>query len=165
MATILPYSTALVGHHLLTMRLLEAGLLAKNARIVIAGSEAARGNVLGMTLPDYHRLAATEFNGDLQAMIVSFLHGEAPVRHKWSNSYATGKMMVAWWAAALSRVLPAGHNRQCSLARRHAGNQLCPGRWFPNADDDVCDDVGRTCHWNDAHRPSGRAPLCRCGLV
>ena len=104
----LTYATALVGHHLLTMRLLEAGLLAKNARIVIAGSEAARGDVLGMTLPDYHRLAATEFNGDLQAMIVSFLHGEAPVRHKWSNSYATGKMMVAWWAAALSRVLPAG---------------------------------------------------------
>ncbi|MGI9658145.1 MAG: SDR family NAD(P)-dependent oxidoreductase, partial [Gaiellaceae bacterium] len=35
-------AASLTGHHLLTMQLLEIGLLAETARIVIAGSEAAR---------------------------------------------------------------------------------------------------------------------------
>ena len=39
------YAAALLGHHLLTARLLERNVLAPDARIVIAGSEAARGDV------------------------------------------------------------------------------------------------------------------------
>ena len=35
----------LIGHHQLTVGLLRANLLSPNARIVIAGSEAARGDV------------------------------------------------------------------------------------------------------------------------
>ena len=38
-------TVTLIGHHLLPLRLLEAGLLAAGAHIVIAGSEAARGDV------------------------------------------------------------------------------------------------------------------------
>ncbi len=39
----LTFASTLVGHHVMTMRLLEDQLLSDHARIVIAGSEGARG--------------------------------------------------------------------------------------------------------------------------
>ena len=38
----LTFASTLIGHHVLTMRLLENHLLYEHARIVIAGSEGAR---------------------------------------------------------------------------------------------------------------------------
>ena len=50
-------SASLVGHHLLTMRLLERDLLQDTARVVIAGSEAARGDVPTFTPLDVNAFA------------------------------------------------------------------------------------------------------------
>lgn len=101
-------ASTLVGHHLLTMRLLEHGLLSDNARIVIAGSEAARGDVPTFSPLDLDAFAAENFNGDLEAAIEAQIRMEAPAEYKPGDAYATAKMFVAWWAAELARRLPEG---------------------------------------------------------
>ena len=101
-------ASTLTGHHLLTMRLLEHGLLGAKARIVISGSEAARGDVPTMSPVDITAYAAENFAGDLEAAIESQLRMEAPADYKPNDVYATAKVFVAWWAAELARKLPAG---------------------------------------------------------
>lgn len=101
-------AASLTGHHLLTMRLLEHGLLSSNARIIIAGSEAARGDVPTMTPADITQLAADHFNGDPVAAVAAYMGMESPIEYHPSNTYATAKLFVAWWAAELATRLPAG---------------------------------------------------------
>ena len=104
----LTFASSLVGHHLLTMHLLGDGLLGPRARIVIAGSEAARGDVPTFTPTDLSALAASDFDGDLNAAAAALLRGERPSRFKGSTTYANTKLFVAWWAAILSEKLPDG---------------------------------------------------------
>jgi NAD(P)-dependent dehydrogenase (short-subunit alcohol dehydrogenase family) len=59
----LTWASTLVGHHVLTMRMLADGLLSPNARIVIVGSEAARGTAPGMKVHDISGVAAESFAG------------------------------------------------------------------------------------------------------
>jgi NAD(P)-dependent dehydrogenase (short-subunit alcohol dehydrogenase family) len=105
------YASTLIGHHVLTMRALEHGLLSPNARIVIAGSEGARGNMPGMSVHDIGQIANDSYGGDRAAAIQALARIEAPQQQdKFANmrEYVTAKLIVAWWAAALSRHLPAG---------------------------------------------------------
>lgn len=104
------YASTLVGHHVMAMRTLDDGVLSPHARIVIAGSEGARGNMPGMTVHDLHRIAADHSEGDLVAAIEGLSRLEHPVQAKFvnMNEYVTAKLLVAWWAAALARRLPAG---------------------------------------------------------
>lgn len=101
-------AASLTGHHVLTMRLLELGLLASRARIVIAGSEAARGDVPTFSPVDIEEFADESFGGNLEAAIESQLRMEAPAEYKPGDVYATAKVFVAWWVAELARRLPAG---------------------------------------------------------
>ena len=104
------YASTLIGHHVLTMRALEHGLLAPNARIVIAGSEGARGNMPGVALQNIDEIAGESYGGDRVAAIEALVRIEAPQQKKFvnMNEYVTAKLLVAWWAAALSRRLPDG---------------------------------------------------------
>lgn len=104
------YASTLVGHHVLSMRALERGLLAPQARIVIAGSEGARGNMPGMRVHDVAGIAADHFGGDRAAAIEALAKIQAPVQDGFANmnEYVTAKAVVAWWAAALARRLPEG---------------------------------------------------------
>lgn len=97
-----------VGHHRLTMGLLDFGLLNQDARIVISGSEAARGDVPMMSLTDLSSLAESNFGGDLAEAAVALIIGKAPEKFKSNDTYANAKLLVSWWAAALARRLPAG---------------------------------------------------------
>lgn len=101
-------SSTLIGHHLLTMRLLEHGLLTGSARIVIAGSEAARGDVPTFRPLDVPAFAAKSFDGDMEAAIEAQMYMRDPAVYKSSDSYATAKMFAAWWAAQLAIRLPEG---------------------------------------------------------
>jgi len=101
-------SSSLIGHHVLTVRLLEAGLIADGASIVIAGSEAARGDVPMFTPLDVDKFAAEHFGGNLEAAIEAQVRLESPAKYKSGDQYVTAKMMVAWWAAELSRRVPSG---------------------------------------------------------
>jgi len=101
-------AATLIGHHLLTMQLLEAGLLSDEARIVIAGSEAARGDVPMFKPVNIDALAAESFGGDLEAAIEAQMRMEPPIEYHPGNQYATVKMFAAWWAAELAQKLPQG---------------------------------------------------------
>ena len=71
-------SSSLIGHHVLTMRLLESGFLADNARIVISGSEAARGDVPTFHPLDLSSFAAESFEGDFEAAIEAQMYMREP---------------------------------------------------------------------------------------
>ena len=101
-------TSSLIGHHLLTMRLLEANLLGSNARIVIAGSEAARGDVPTFSPVDLNAMALEHFGGDLEAAIEAQMRMDSPASYKAADTYATAKVFVAWWAAELAELLPDG---------------------------------------------------------
>jgi NAD(P)-dependent dehydrogenase (short-subunit alcohol dehydrogenase family) len=104
------YASTLVGHHVLTMRVLEHGLLTPHARIIITGSEGARGNLPGMAVHDIGEIADNSYGGDRAAALDALVRIETPEQKKFvnMNEYVTAKLIVAWWAAALSRKLPAG---------------------------------------------------------
>ena len=104
----LTIASSLIGHHILTMLLLEDDVLAARARIVIAGSEAARGDVPTFSPTDVRALAHDSFGGDLVAAASAMLRGDQPTRHKASTTYANTKLFVAWWATALAERLPDG---------------------------------------------------------
>jgi NAD(P)-dependent dehydrogenase (short-subunit alcohol dehydrogenase family) len=101
-------AATLIGHHVLTMRLLESGTLSDHARIIIAGSEAARGDVPMFNPADVDALAAEEFSGDREAAIEALMMMEPPIKYHSGNQYATVKLFAAWWAAELARKLPEG---------------------------------------------------------
>ncbi|NNC91593.1 MAG: SDR family NAD(P)-dependent oxidoreductase [Acidimicrobiia bacterium] len=101
-------AASLTGHHVLTMRLLEHGLLTDTARIVIAGSEAARGDVPTFSPVDIRAFATNNFDGNLEAAIENQLRMEPPAEYKPNDVYATAKLFVVWWAAELAGKLPAG---------------------------------------------------------
>ena len=100
-------TSSLIGH-LLTMRLLERGLLVDDASIVIAGSEAARGDVPTFKTADLPGMAREPFKGDLEAAIDAQMRMDPPATYQPSDAYATVKLFVAWWAAELARALPEG---------------------------------------------------------
>ena len=98
----------LIGHHQLTLGLLRANLLKPNARIVIAGSESARGDVPLFPYTDIPALAARNYQGDRSAAVEDLLRGGPKVKYEQNRAHSDAKLLVAWWAAALSRRLPSG---------------------------------------------------------
>jgi NAD(P)-dependent dehydrogenase (short-subunit alcohol dehydrogenase family) len=101
-------AASLVGHHILTTKLLNRGVLSNEARIVIAGSEAARGDVPMMGVTDIPAYAAQHHAGDRTRAILDGAKVERPYAYKNMPHYANTKVFVAWWAAALARRLPEG---------------------------------------------------------
>ena len=101
-------AATLTGHHAFTMRLLEAGLLADDARIILAGSEAARGDFPLLNPIDIDEVAAGEFNGDLEAAIEAVIRMEHPLEFNANTQYATVKMFAVWWARELAERLRPG---------------------------------------------------------
>ncbi len=98
----------LIGHHQLTVGLLRANLLSRNARIVIAGAEPARGGVPMFRYTDVPAFAATYFRGDRAAAIEALIRNGPNVKYVANTTYADAKLIVAWWVAELARRLPSG---------------------------------------------------------
>ena len=98
----------LIGHHQLTVGLLRANLLSPNARIVIAGSESARGDVPLFGYTDVAALAATRHQGDRSAAVEALLRSGPSVKYEPRRAHSDVKLIAAWWAAALARRLPSG---------------------------------------------------------
>ena len=98
----------LIGHHQLTVGLLRAKLLSPDARIVIASSEAARGDVPLFSYTDLAAFAAKYYQGDRTAAVEALLHSGPNVKYQPNRAFADAKLIVAWWAAALARRLPSG---------------------------------------------------------
>jgi NAD(P)-dependent dehydrogenase (short-subunit alcohol dehydrogenase family) len=101
------FASSLVGHHQLALQLLSEQLLAPNASIIIAGSEAARGDVPTFNPTDIRRVASDSFDGDLVAAAEGLFRGTS-VKYKPAVAYADAKLFVAYWAAQLAAKLPDG---------------------------------------------------------
>ncbi|MBN4059136.1 hypothetical protein JYT22_00620 [Endomicrobium sp. AH-315-J14] len=104
------YASTLVGHHVMAMRGISDGFLSPKARIVIAGSEGARGNMPGAPVHDIEQIASKEFDGDRAAAIEALMRLKVPAQEKFINmkEYVTAKLIVAWWAGGLASKLPPG---------------------------------------------------------
>jgi NAD(P)-dependent dehydrogenase (short-subunit alcohol dehydrogenase family) len=98
----------LIGHHQLTVGLLNANLLSPNSRIVIAGAEPARGGVPMFKYTDLPAFAAKYCRGDKTAAVEALIRNGPNVKYVPNNAYADAKLIIAWWVAALARRLPSG---------------------------------------------------------
>lgn len=98
----------LMGHHQLTMGLLNANLLSQDARIVIASAEPARGGVPMFKYTDLPAFAAKYFQGNRTAAVEALIRNGPNVKYVPNNAYADAKLIIAWWVAALARRLPSG---------------------------------------------------------
>ena len=98
-------AASLFGHHVLTMELLANGNLSDTARIVIAGSEATRGNVPGMKMPNYKAIQQ-QMAGNLNQTMDAIAQGKQPTKYNMNTAYVNAKLWVSWWAAALAKKLP-----------------------------------------------------------
>src|SRR5271156_1978753 len=98
----------LIGHHQLTVGLLNANLLSPNARIVIAGAEPARGGVPMFKYTDLPAFAAKFHQGDQTAAVEALLRSGPNVKYVPNRAYADAKLIIAWWTAALARRLRSG---------------------------------------------------------
>ncbi|QJD82562.1 SDR family NAD(P)-dependent oxidoreductase [Cohnella herbarum] len=98
----------LIGHHELTVGLLNTNLLSPDARIVIAGAEPARGGVPMFKYTDLPAFAAKYHQGDRTAAVEALIRNGPNVKYVPNNAYADAKLIIAWWVAALARRLPSG---------------------------------------------------------
>ena len=98
----------LIGHHQLTVGLLNANLLSPSARIVIAGAEPARGGVPMFKYTDLPSFAAKYHQGNRTAAVEALIRNGPNVKYVPNNAYADAKLIIAWWVAALARRLPSG---------------------------------------------------------
>jgi NAD(P)-dependent dehydrogenase (short-subunit alcohol dehydrogenase family) len=92
----------------MTINLLAKDGISENGRIIIAGSELARGDGPGANLPDFEAVAKESFNGSLHDMLKAYAKGSYPSSYVTMNSYAVAKLYVAWWSAGLAKRLPKG---------------------------------------------------------
>ncbi len=98
----------LIGHHQLTVGLLNANLLSPNARIVIAGAEPARGGVPMFKYTGLPEFAAKYHQANRTAAVEALIRNGPNVKYVPNNAYADAKLIIAWWTAALARRLPSG---------------------------------------------------------
>src|SRR5579859_5128763 len=98
----------LIGHHQLTVGLLNANLLSPDSRIVIAGAEPARGGVPMFKYTDLPAFAASRYQGDRTAAVEALIRNGPNVKYVHNHAYADAKLIIAWWTAALARRLPSG---------------------------------------------------------
>lgn len=97
----------LIGHHQLTVGLLNANLLSSDARIVIAGAEPARGGVPMFKYTDLPAFAASRYQGNRTAAVEALIRNGPNIKYVPNNAYADAKLVIAWWTAALARRLPS----------------------------------------------------------
>ena len=99
-------SSSVIGHHIFFAGLLEEKLIAQEAKTVISGSEAARGDVPGMPVTDIAKFARQYTEGDLVQAIETIVQARPPYTYKAFPHYAMVKLLVSYWAQGLSRRLP-----------------------------------------------------------
>jgi NAD(P)-dependent dehydrogenase (short-subunit alcohol dehydrogenase family) len=102
------FASSIIGHHVLTLRLLEAGLLPDGARVVIAGSESTNNDLpamMDMQVYDFATDAPREFGDNLRDAMIRFARGVKPETFNGTRYYATTKVFTSWWSAALARRL------------------------------------------------------------
>jgi NAD(P)-dependent dehydrogenase (short-subunit alcohol dehydrogenase family) len=127
------FASSIIGHHVMTVRLTESGVLRNGAQVVIAGSEAANNDLpamMDMKLYDFATEAPKEFGDNLHDAMVTFATGAKPESFHSTRYYATTKVFTSWWSAAIARrfgdrisvyTVSPGSNMSTNAARHTTG--------------------------------------------
>ena len=127
------FAASILGHHILTIRLLEADRIARGAAVILVGSEGATGDLpamFEMQLYDFVQSAPVEFGSDLPGAMRRYARGEVPELYSATRYYATAKVFSAWWSEAMARrygdraafyTVSPGSNMGTSVARYQVG--------------------------------------------
>ena len=102
------FASSIIGHHVMTLGLLDAGVIPDGARVVIAGSESANNDLpamMDMQVYDFATDAPREFGDNLRDAMIRFARGVKPEKFNGTRYYATTKVFTSWWSAALARRL------------------------------------------------------------
>ncbi|MCO4761709.1 MAG: SDR family NAD(P)-dependent oxidoreductase [Myxococcales bacterium] len=102
----LAFASSVIGHHIMAVGLLDAGLLSEGARVVLAGSEAANADLpamMDMKLYDFATGTPVTFGDNLHDAMTNFAKGQVPEAFRGTHYYTTTKLFSAWWSAALAR--------------------------------------------------------------
>ena len=105
------FAASLVGHHIITMSLLDAGLITDGGAVVLVGSEAANDDLpkaMGMTVYDFARGEPSEFGSTPAEAMERFARAEGGPTYDGNRQYSTTKVFSAWWSAAMARRHPGG---------------------------------------------------------
>ena len=99
------FAASILGHHILTADLIEAGMLSANARVLIVGSEAANNDLpkaMGFAVNDFAINPAAD-DQTFKSSVKAFARGQEPVPFNANGQYATTKTISGWWAADMQR--------------------------------------------------------------
>ncbi len=104
----LTFASALLGHHIIAKGLLDGDLLSYDCRIVTSGSEAARGDVPGMSLPNLENLISNEHQENPYKTFKSLVFPNGTKTHNPMKAYAMTKLGVSLWTEAFAKRIPDG---------------------------------------------------------
>ena len=104
----LTFASALLGHHIIAKGLLHENLLSHDCRIVTSGSEAARGDVPGMNLPNLENLVTNKHLGDSFKTFKSLMFPDGAKPHAPMKVYAMTKLSVSLWTKAFAKKISEG---------------------------------------------------------
>ncbi len=99
------FASSLVGHHVITTELLEAGLL-DDASVVLVGSEVANDDLprfMGMSVYDFALGEPSDFGATPAEAMRNFATATAGPAYNGQRQYSTTKVFSAWWSAAMAR--------------------------------------------------------------
>ncbi|MEM9513353.1 MAG: SDR family NAD(P)-dependent oxidoreductase [Actinomycetota bacterium] len=99
------FAASLIGHHILTTELLDAGLL-DGASVVLVGSEAANNDLpkmMGMSVYDFALGEPSAFGSTEVEAMRNFATAAGKPEYNGSRQYATTKVFSSWWSAAMER--------------------------------------------------------------
>ncbi|MGI9615086.1 MAG: SDR family NAD(P)-dependent oxidoreductase [Acidimicrobiales bacterium] len=105
------FAASLVGHHIITTALLDAGLVNDGGVIVLVGSEAANDDLpkaMGMSVYDFVRGEPSDFGSTPEEAMEHFAKAENGPKYDGNRQYSSTKAFSAWWSAAMSRRHPGG---------------------------------------------------------
>ena len=131
----LSFASSIIGHHIMTLNLLNAGLLSEGTRVVIAGSEAARDDLpamMGFKFYNFVKDTPAAFGNNLHDAMTAFAKGSKPELFNSTQYYAVTKVFSSWWAATMARkfgdrisvfAVSPGSNLSTNAARHAKGIQ------------------------------------------
>lgn len=128
------FAASLVGHHVITNALLEAGLINDGGAVVLVGSEAANDDLpkaMGMGVYDFVKGEPSAFGATTEEAMENFAHAKTDAAYDGNRQYSTTKAFSAWWSAAMARRHPGkvsfytvspGANMGTNAARHATGS-------------------------------------------
>jgi NAD(P)-dependent dehydrogenase (short-subunit alcohol dehydrogenase family) len=103
------FAASLIGHHVITNALLDAGLVNEGGVVVLVGSEAANDDVpklMGMGVYDFVKGEPSDFGSTPEEAMENFARAENGPDYDGNRQYSSTKAFSAWWSAAMARRHP-----------------------------------------------------------